>query len=117
MDLFFDSQAYLHFGIALAAFIGARLAYRWPWLKWFVVILSVYLSLRYFLWRTLYTLNMESWIGILISVTLLLAECYGFLYARGAVGASYKATYLGLGLVKKIPSKSRKTAVTAGEGG
>lgn len=81
MNLFFDAQAYLHLGIAIIAFIGARLAARWPWLKWFVVILSVYLSLRYFLWRTLYTLNLENWIGILISVTLLLAECYGFLAA------------------------------------
>lgn len=36
---------------------------------------------------------------------------------RGAFGESYKATYLGLGLVKQIPLKNRRTAAPAGKAG
>ncbi|MBI4160939.1 MAG: glycosyltransferase, partial [Acidobacteria bacterium] len=81
MDVLFDFSAWIHLGLALVAFAGARLAVRRPAWKWYVIFLSVYLSLRYFLWRSLYTLNTESPVGLVISLCLILAEGYGFLAA------------------------------------
>jgi cellulose synthase (UDP-forming) len=81
MDRFFDTSAYIHIGLALVVFLGARLTPRWPGVKWFVVALSVYLSLRYFLWRYTETLNTETTAGLVISICLVLAETYGFIAA------------------------------------
>lgn len=81
MDVMFDTSAWVHLGLALVAFIGARLTLRWPVWKWYVVALSVYLSLRYFLWRWLYTLNFDQPVGSVVSILLILAEMYGLLAA------------------------------------
>ena len=81
MESFFDTSAYIHLALALIVFLGARLTPRWPGVKWFVVALSVYLSLRYFLWRYTETLNTETTAGMVISVCLVLAETYGFIAA------------------------------------
>ncbi|MEE9231170.1 MAG: glycosyltransferase [Acidobacteriota bacterium] len=72
---------YLHFGLALGVFILARLSLRPIAIRWIAVWLSVYLSTRYFWWRILFTLNTTSTVGMVISVSLLLAEAYGFLAA------------------------------------
>lgn len=40
--------------------------------------IGILLACRYMLWRALYTLNLESGVGFGISLTLLLAESYGF---------------------------------------
>jgi cellulose synthase (UDP-forming) len=81
MDITFSLWDYIHFGIALIAFVLARLSLRPVAVRWIVVWLSIYLSTRYFWWRFLYTLNTSSTTGIVISVSLVLAEAYGFLAA------------------------------------
>jgi cellulose synthase (UDP-forming) len=81
MDRLLDLTAYIHIGLALVVFLGARLTPRWPGVKWLVVMLSVYLSLRYFLWRYTETLNTSTTAGLVISICLVLAETYGFIAA------------------------------------
>ncbi|MDE2313189.1 MAG: glycosyltransferase, partial [Elusimicrobia bacterium] len=46
--------------------------------KWVLMAFSAFFSLRYLLWRGLYTLNYASDLRLLISVLLLGAEVYGF---------------------------------------
>ena len=77
----FDTWTWVHLGLALVAFVGARLTTRWPAWRWYVILLSTYLSLRYFLWRGLYTLNLAQPFGAVLSILLLLAELYGFIAA------------------------------------
>jgi len=47
--------------------------------KWAVVVLGLFLGLRYLYWRGLYTLNTEDTLSTSISWILYLAEIYGFL--------------------------------------
>jgi len=42
-----------------------------------ILALTLFLYVRYLLWRGLYTLNTDDWAGLLISSTVLLAEAYG----------------------------------------
>lgn len=48
-------------------------------IKWPFIIISLLFSLNYLIWRGLYTLDHNSTIGFFISVTLYIAELYGFL--------------------------------------
>ncbi|HXH28555.1 MAG TPA: glycosyltransferase [Candidatus Polarisedimenticolia bacterium] len=81
MTAYLDTTAWIHLALAAAVFFGARMTPRWPGVKWGVVILSVYLSLRYFLWRYVETLNTSTVAGAIISIGLVLAETYGFVAA------------------------------------
>src|SRR3972149_46102 len=65
--------------ISLALVIIASILSRFPRLRIIVLSISVFLSVRYLLWRGLYTLNKQDFIGLLISVILYLAEIYGFI--------------------------------------
>ncbi|MEW6683741.1 MAG: glycosyltransferase [Nitrospirota bacterium] len=66
-------------GVALAALLILVARYRGPSrLQWVIVAISLVLSVRYLVWRGLYTLNTEEPIGLGLSLTLFLAELYGF---------------------------------------
>ncbi len=81
METLFPVITLVNLALALAAFVGARLSVRWPQVKWVVIGISVYLSGLYFLWRYLYTLNTSGPMGLFISLSLVLAETYGFIAA------------------------------------
>jgi len=81
VETIFDTSTIIHIALALIVFLGARLTPRWPGVKWLVVSLSVYLSLRYFHWRYTETLNTATTVGFVISLCLVLAETYGLVAA------------------------------------
>ncbi|MEE9226308.1 MAG: cellulose synthase catalytic subunit, partial [Acidobacteriota bacterium] len=81
METLFPVITLVNLALALAAFVAARLSVRWPRVKWVVIGISVYLSGLYFLWRYLYTLNTSGPMGLFISLSLVLAETYGFIAA------------------------------------
>ncbi|HUK56093.1 MAG TPA: glycosyltransferase family 2 protein [Nitrospiria bacterium] len=64
--------------IALAIFM-TRKGVRLFQAKWAVAGLSIFLGLRYLYWRAVYTFNTEDSLSTGISLTLYLAEIYGFL--------------------------------------
>lgn len=66
-------------GVALGAILLLTRRYRGPSkLQWLIVALSVALSLRYLLWRGLYTLNTADPLSLGLSLAVFAAELYGF---------------------------------------
>lgn len=66
-------------GVALGVLFILAARYRGPSrLQWVIVLVSVGLSLRYLVWRALYTVNTGDPVGLGLSLALLLAEIYGF---------------------------------------
>ena len=66
--------------VLLAATVGlSRWVPRHPRWRVFVILLNLAISTRYLWWRATETLNWESPAGIAVSLTVFLAEMYGFL--------------------------------------
>lgn len=66
-------------GVALAMLFILAARYRGPSrLQWWLIAISLGLSVRYLVWRGLYTLNTEDPVGLGLSLSLFLAELYGF---------------------------------------
>ncbi|MBI3607054.1 MAG: glycosyltransferase [Nitrospirae bacterium] len=66
-------------GVALGAILLLARRYRGPSKHhWLIVALSVALSLRYLLWRGLYTLNTADPLSLGLSLAVFAAELYGF---------------------------------------
>lgn len=64
-------------GLAVLFILAAR--YRGPSrLQWWLIAISLGLSVRYLVWRGLYTLNTEEPLSLGLSLALFLAELYGF---------------------------------------
>ncbi len=68
-----------HIATSLILVASVIIASRFPRLKIAVLILSGIISIRYILWRGIYTLNMQDRIGLSISLVVFLAEAYGFI--------------------------------------
>ncbi|HLF86291.1 MAG TPA: glycosyltransferase, partial [Nitrospiria bacterium] len=65
--------------ISIVLVASVIIASRFPRLKIAVLILSGIISIRYILWRGIYTLNMQDRISLTISLVVFLAEFYGFI--------------------------------------
>lgn len=65
--------------ISIVLVASVTIASRFPRLKIPVLILSEIISIRYILWRGIYTLNTQDRIGLSISLAVFLAELYGFI--------------------------------------
>ncbi len=67
--------------VSVATLAGLLLLARWyrgpSRLQWFIVGLSLFLSLRYLAWRGLYTLNTSDPLSLGLSLTVFAAEVYG----------------------------------------
>ena len=68
-----------HIAISIILVASVIIASRFPRLKIAVLILSGIISLRYILWRGIYTLNRQDRIGLAISLAVFVAEAYGFI--------------------------------------
>ncbi len=68
----------IHIAISLILIASVIIASRFPRLKMAVLILSGIISIRYILWRGIYTLNIQDRISLSISMIVFLAELYGF---------------------------------------
>lgn len=62
------------------------------YVKLFLILLVILLGFRYFLWRALYTLNLETTASSIISIILYLAELYGYIHLILFYIQTYKPT-------------------------
>ncbi len=62
------------------------------YVKLSLILLVILLGFRYFLWRALYTLNLETTASSIISITLYIAELYGYIHLFLFYIQTYKLT-------------------------
>ncbi len=69
---------YFNIWVVLALLAAALILSRHKRYNGIVILLNIFISLRYIFWRGFFTLNAADYIALAISVTLLLVELYGF---------------------------------------
>lgn len=82
MGLIQGTQLNVVFSIAAIAIIFLLLPFfkKRLYIKIFLIIVVIVLGIRYFIWRTFYTLNFETTLSSIISIILYIAELYGYIH-------------------------------------
>ena len=76
LDHFYSSSVAIPLSVLVLAIIGL-LSWRKKWHQ-VILVLTIFLYVRYLLWRGLYTLNTGDWTSFLVSWTVYTAEFYAF---------------------------------------
>ena len=76
LDHFYSSSVAIPLSLLVLAIIGL-LSWRKKWHQ-VILVLTIFLYVRYLLWRGLYTLNTGDWTSFLVSWMVYTAEFYAF---------------------------------------